>query len=158
MRPLLALLLTLPLAAGAAAPLKVRVESATYQSGPGHEPPPGAAPFEPRIQVQVALQGLRSGAVPEFRLWRMPEAAAKALRRGRPVGKGAGRQRVEGFTHPLGAGTYRILAPVGTAWAPGECLVVDVLLRGRWAGRGAAPLLETDLSKIGRPGPEAVKP
>lgn len=155
-RPLV-LLIAAPLWAGA--PLKVTVETATYQSGPGREPPPGKPPFEPRILAQVALRGLGPGAVPEFRLWRMPEAEAKALRRGQPVRKGRpGLQRVEGFTSVLGPGTYRIQAPVGSAWNPGESLVVEVFLRGRWRGRGMAPLLEANLPRQDPPGREEMQP
>lgn len=142
-RPIL--LLAAALAASAREPLRVTVEQATYLSGPGHEPPPGRPPFEPRIQAQVRIQGLGPKAVPEFRIWRLPETAVAALRRGRAIRPGPGAQRVDGTTRLLSPGLYRLLAPVGSAWTPGECLVVEVFLGGRWAGRDRAPLLAVDL-------------
>ncbi|MDP1831213.1 MAG: hypothetical protein Q8K67_04065 [Geothrix sp.] len=160
MRPIpIILLLAASIAAWAAAPLRVAVESATILSGPGKEPPPGSAPFEPRIQAQVTVTGLKPGAVPEFRLWRAPETAVKALRRGRLIHLGAaGFTRVEGPVRPLGTkNSYQVLAPVGTVWNPRECLIVEVLLRGRWAGRGAAPLLEMNLPRAPRPGEAEVQ-
>lgn len=154
------LILITSVAAWAAAPLKVIVESATILSGPGKEPPPGSAPFEPRLQAQVTVTGLNSAAVPEFRLWRASEAAGKTLRRGRLIRKGAaGFTRIEGPVRPLGTkGTYQVLAPVGTAWVPKECLIVEVLLRGRWAGRGAAHLMEMNLPQASRPDGTEIQP
>lgn len=153
-------LLAASIAAWAATPLKVTVESAALLSGPGKEPPPGSAPFEPRIQAQVTVKGLEPGATPAFRLWRVPEAAAKGLRGGRLIRRGTpGFLRVEGPVRPLGMkGSFQVLAPAGTAWNPQECLVVEVLLRGRWAGRGAAPLLEMYLPQTSRPGAAEVQP
>lgn len=157
LRPI-ALLLATSIAVWAATPLKVMVESATFLSGPGKEPPPGSAPFEPRIQAQITVKGLKPGATPTFRLWRASETAVQVLRKGRLIRRGTpGFMRVEGPVRPLGTeGSYQVRAPVGTAWGPQEYLIVEVLLRGRWGGRGAAPLQEMNLPRAPRPGePEA---
>ncbi len=161
MRPLpSALFLISVITAWAAPPLVVTVDSAAYLSGPGKEPPPGSAPFQPRIQGQVTVKGLRPGAVPVFRVWVAPVTSLKGLRSGRLIPPGSpGFTRVEGPVNPLGAGgTYRILAPANTTGTSQDCLIVEVLLRGRWAGRGTAPLLELNLPRTSRPGEPEMKP
>lgn len=121
MRPLLALLLTAGL--GATAP-QLRVLSADLVTGPGREPRPGDAPFQARLEVEVAIEGLRVGSVPEFRLWR------------RAAGPRLTRLRAESVA-PEGEGRYRILASPETR---GGTLVVDLRLRGRRVARATAPI------------------
>lgn len=121
MRPLLALLLTAGL--GAASP-QLRILSADLVIGPGREPRPGDAPFRPRLEVEVTVEGLRAGRIPEFRLWRQV-AGAKLTR-----------IRAESVA-PEGEGRYRILA---SPEARGGTLVVDLRLRGRRVARATAPI------------------
>ena len=106
------------------------------------------------------MKGLNPGATPTFRLWRAPETAVKVLRKGRLILRGTpGFIKVEGPVRPLGTeGSYQVRVPADTAWGPQECLIVEVLLRGRWAGRAAAPLLEMNLPKAPRPDEPEVQP
>lgn len=131
-------LLFLFLAAGlAAAAPQVRILSAELLVGPGREPRPGDAPFHPRLEVEVAVEGLAAGAAPEFRVWRAPSGDPS-----RPVPpgvRGLARIRAESVA-PEEAGRYRILAsPEPEGGNPGR-IVVDLQIRGRRAARAVAPI------------------
>ena len=156
----IALLLAGSIATRAAVPLRVTVQSATLISGPGKEPPLGSAPYEPRIQAQTTVKGLKPGSTPTFHLWRATEAAVKTLPAGRLIRSGtAGITRLEGTVQPLDSqGSFRVVARAGSPLAPQECLVVEVLLRERWAGRGVAPLMELDLPRHSRPAEPVAQP
>lgn len=141
------------------APLRVTVDSAVYLAAPDRDPRPGTPPYEPRIRVDLRLEGLDPASVPEFRLWRIPGGAMAGLPPGGALPeKEGGFRRVEGFTHRLAPGSYRIQAPVGRAWEPGEHLVVEVFLGGRWAGRGAARLAERGLIHLREAKGEGIAP
>lgn len=130
-------LLFLFLAAGlGAAPPQVRILSAELLVGPGREPRPGDAPFRPRLEVEVAVEGLAAGAAPEFRVWRGPADPSRPV----PLGvRGLARIRAESVA-PEGAGRYRILAsPEPEGGNPGR-IVVDLQVRGRRAARAVAPI------------------
>lgn len=132
MRPLLALLLTAGLGA---TPPQLRILSADLVIGPGREPRPGEAPFQPHLEVEVDVQGLRSGIPPEFRIWR------------RRAGAKLERIRMETVA-PEGDGHYRILATQETAEG---LLVVDVRIRGRRIARASAPIRVRALPAPPRP-------
>lgn len=125
----------------------VRVESATLLSGPGKELPPGMAPFEPRLQATLILQGLQPGDAPEFRLWRALAPALEGLEQDRLIPQDTkGFLRLEGKVSPLGAaGRFQVITTVGRALHADERLLVEVLVKGRLVGRGSAPLLELNL-------------
>lgn len=121
MRPLLALLLTAGLGA---APPQLRILSANLVTGPGREPRPGDAPFRPRLEVEVTVEGLQAGSIPEFRLWRQTA--------------GTKRTRIPAESvAPEGEDRYRILA---SPEARGGTLVVDLRLLGRRVARASAPI------------------
>lgn len=134
MRSLLFLLLAAGLSATAP---QVRILSAELLVGPGREPRPGDVPFRPRLEVEVAVEGLAAGTAPEFRVWRGPLGDPS-----RPVPLGVralARIRAESVA-PEGRGRYRILAsPDLTGGNPGR-IVVDLQVRGRRAARAVAPL------------------
>ncbi len=134
MRSLLFLFLAAGL--GAATP-QVRILSAELLVGPGREPRPGDAPFRPRLELEVAVEGLAAGTAPEFRVWRGP--AGDASRR-LPLGvRGLRRIQAESVA-PEGAGRYRILASTEPAAGDLGRVIVDLQVRGRRAARAIAPL------------------
>lgn len=134
MRSLLFLFLAAGL--GAATP-QVRILSADLVIGPGREPRPGDAPFRPRLELEVAVEGLAADTVPEFRVWRSPAGdPARPI----PLGlRGLARIRAESVA-PVGAGRYRILASPQSEGGDRGRVVVDLQVRGRRAARAVAPI------------------
>lgn len=149
--PLMPLLLaTLGLAA--APPLKVVVESAHITLGPGREPLPGAAPFQPRLEARFSLAGLPKGSGLRFQFWRATSPALASLRTGRPVYAGAtGFLPVEGEVKALEPNhSFQLTAFAKGPWNGPESLVVEVKVKGRLVGRGSAPIVEKNLPGAGR--------
>jgi hypothetical protein len=158
-RRTLLLALTAVLAGWSAPPLQVKVAHAALVAGPGREPEPGSRPFETRLQAEVSLSGLEPSAAPTFRMWRAPNSLAKGLREGRPVHPRAkGFTRIKATVRPLPLrGVFQVLAPSRAPWKEEECLVVEVFLQGRWAGRGTATLVEMN-RPVARPGETEPRP
>lgn len=145
MRPLLFLCLAAGLSA--AAP-QVRILSADLVIGPGREPRPGDAPFRPRLELEVAVEGLREGTVPEFRLWRGP--AGDPSRPLPPGTRGLARIRAESVA-PEGDGRYRLLASPDPAEGTAGRIIVELQVRGRRTARAVAPIRVRALPAPPRP-------
>lgn len=148
----LALIPILIAAAGLAAapPLRVVVDSAQITLGPGFAPPPGAAPFQPRMEARFTLTGTSKGARLHFRFWRASSNVLASLQKGRPVRGGtAGFLPVEGAANPLAqGGHFHLTAFTPGSWEGPQSLVVEVLVKGRLVARGTAPIVEKNLPSV----------
>lgn len=130
--------------------LRVVVNSAQVTLGPGFAPPPGAAPFQPRMEAQFTLTGTLKGARLRFRFWRASSLALASLHKGRLVRAGAtGFSPVEGDASPLPqSGHFHLTALTKGPWEGPQSLVVEVLMKGRLVARGTAPIVEKNLPSV----------
>lgn len=133
------------------APVRVAIDGASVTLGPGREPPPGSPPYVPRLDARFTVTGPARGTPLPFRFWRLNAAAVAALRADRPLRAGdAGVVPVSGLLTAVGPGrSYSLSASTRAPWAGPEFLAVEVLARGRLAGRGVAPILEKNLPATG---------
>lgn len=143
MRLALPLLLTSALAAAPSA----RILSATLLKGPGRELPTGAAPFHPRLTVDVALEGVPDREVPKFRLWAQASARSGSSRTG-----GVHRLVAESVAR-LHPGQYRILAVPAGGGEQADQLVLEIRIPGHRPLRLTGPIQVRFLPASGRPAP-----
>ena len=146
MRLALPLLLTSALAAAPSA----RILSATLLKGPGRELPTGAAPFHPRLTVDVALEGVPDREVPKFRLWAQASARSGSSKTG--VAHRRVRLVMESVAR-LRPGQYRILAVPAGGGEQADQLVLEIRIPGHRPLRLTGPIQVRLLPASGRPAP-----